>query len=71
MPISPETQSKLEYYRRREADGSITIEEMREVVRLLRSDRLNAATAAAASGRKSTRKTSASTESLLSELGNL
>lgn len=47
---SPETQSRISTLRSKCADGSITPEELREGVKLMREDRFTAVTSSAAAG---------------------
>lgn len=54
--LSAETQSKLENYRRLASTGNITQEQMREVIQMLRQDRLHASAAAASSGKRASSK---------------
>lgn len=70
--VTPEMQSKIAEWRRKAADGSITLPEMKEAIIALRAGRTAAAAAAAASGKSSRKKTPArSADDLLSELGGL
>lgn len=46
---SPELLNQLSEWRRKAADGTITLEEMREAVKVLRANRMSSADAAAAS----------------------
>ena len=73
--LDPETQSKISNWRRRAAAGeTLSIEEMREAILLLRQGRLSASQAAATSKRSSGGRSKAPTKSaddLLSELGGL
>lgn len=66
--ISPELQSKIAHWQQKAVAGTLTMEEQREAVRLIRGDRINAGTAAASSAKKRPAK---SAEDLLSELGGL
>ena len=52
-PISPELQAKITSWRIKAADGTLTIEEMKEGIIHMRGGRLTAATAAKASKKKS------------------
>ena len=70
--ISPELQSKLFAWRQKAAAGTLSIEEMREAIALLREGRSAAQTAgreAAASKRASSKAPARSADDLLSELG--
>lgn len=66
--LSPEDQSRLSALRSKALDGSISMEEMKEVIRILRQGRLAAATSAANSKAK---KATKSVDAMLSELGGL
>lgn len=66
--LSPEDQSRLTQLRAKAIDGSITMEEMKEVIRVLRQGRLAAAESAQKSKAK---KSSKSADDMLSELGGL
>lgn len=68
--VTPETQSRIAEYRRKAADGTITLDEMKAAIILLRSGRKAAAEASAASGKR-TKKPTRSADELLSELGSL
>lgn len=50
-PIPLELQAKISSWRLRAADGTLTLEEMKEAVKYLRAGRLGAATAAASAAR--------------------
>ena len=47
--ISPETASKIAVWRAKSADGTLTIEELREAIKIMRQDRISAAHASATS----------------------
>jgi hypothetical protein len=70
---SPELLNQISVWRQKSADGTITLEEMREAVKLLRGNRLGAQNAAAASKAKSKSSSgpSKSAGDLLSELDGL
>jgi len=66
---SPETQSKLAVWRQKAAQGiSLSMEEMKEAIQLLRADRRSAADAPKASKAKSPARSSAD---MLGELEGL
>lgn len=67
--VPPPLQSKIDMWRRKMADGTITLDEMKEAVIALRQGRTNAAQAAASAGKKSTKKPTRSAEDMLGELG--
>jgi hypothetical protein len=74
VPVqSPELQSKLAQWRQKSIDGTITLEELKEAVRIMRSDRHAALDAQmkSASGAKRTAKAPVDTAKLLSDLENL
>lgn len=66
--LSPEAQTRISQLRAKSADGTITLEEMQEVVKIMREGRVSAANAAQATKAK---KSSRSADDLLSELGGL
>lgn len=70
---SPELQSKLALWRQKSIDGTITLEELKEAVRIMRSDRHAALDAQmkSASGAKRTAKAPVDTAKLLNDLENL
>lgn len=71
--LSPELQSKIALWRQKANDGTLTLEEQKEAILLLRAGRKNALTAQAASASK-TKKAKAAipdADSLLDELGGL
>lgn len=66
--LSPETQAKVALWRQKARDGTLTMEESREALKLLREDRLNAgATTTKASAGRSLKAQAAAvdTKSLL------
>lgn len=73
--IPLELQAKITSWRLKAADGTLTLDEMKEGITFLRAGRLNAATAAAASKKTSAsgKKKSAAPaqEDMLSELEDL
>ena len=74
VPVqSPELQSKLALWRQKSIDGTITLEELKEAVRIMRSDRHAALDAQmkSASGTKRTAKAPVDTAKLLNDLENL
>lgn len=68
--LSPEQQTRLALYRSKNADGTLTIDELKEAVIMMREARLAAQAANAASG-KSKKKPTKSADDLLGELENL
>lgn len=74
MAVSPEAQAKIQLWRQKSREGKLTQEEMREVIQVLRQDRLAAAaTSAASRERKSVAKArvNINSDELLGELDNL
>ena len=69
--ISAESQARITQLRAKSTEGSITQEEMREVVRLLREGRASAATASETSRRKVARAEIKSADEMLNELDGL
>lgn len=69
---SPEIINKVNEWRRKAADGTITLEEQKEAILLLRQNRTSALTASAAGKKKSSAKKPAkSADELLNELDGL
>lgn len=62
---------KLAEFRRKAADGTITLDEMREAVALVRQGRVSAAESAAKSKAKTSSKAPVNASLLLSQLDNL
>jgi len=69
-PIPLDLQAKIANWRIRAAEGTLTLEEMKEAVVFLRAGRLSAANAAATSKRKAS-SAAPSADSMLDELENL
>ena len=69
--VPPELQSKILEWRRKSADGTITLDEMKQAIIALRSGRKAAAEAASASGSKRAKKPTRSADDMLAELGGL
>ena len=69
-PVSLELQSRIAEWRLRVAEGTITPEEMKEAISMLRAGRLTAASAASASRKKSSAVAPAAGD-MLSELEGL
>jgi hypothetical protein len=71
-PIPLELQSKIASWRLRAAEGTLTLEEMKEGVVFLRAGRLGAASAAAAAKRVPGKRSAApSQDAMLDELDDL
>ncbi len=74
MAQSPEMQAKIQLWRQKAREGTLTQEEMREAIAALRQDRVRAASASATSrGKRVTTRAKANINSddLLGELDNL
>ena len=69
MSHSPETLNRIAQYRAKMADGTITLDDLRSAVILMRSDRITAVSTAGAP--KRSKAPAKSAESMLSELDNL
>lgn len=72
--MSPEVSAKVQLWRQKSREGTLTLEETREALAFLRSDRVHAAASSkAASTRKATgaAKKAIDSDSLLDELGGL
>lgn len=70
-PYSPETLSRIAILQQKCAEGTVTVEEMREAVLLLRGERRTAATASETSRRKTAKAAIPDADSLLNELEGL
>ena len=69
-PYSPETQMKIAVWRQKAMEGTLTLEEMREAVIIMRGDRKNSANAAASGARRAKAKAAIpSADDMLEELG--
>lgn len=66
--MSPELSSKIQLWRQRAMEGTLTKEEMTEAIRLLREDRISAITASVKT-RKAATAAIPSADDLLAELG--
>lgn len=71
MALSPEMQSKVQLWRQKAREGTLTVEERREAIQLLRQDRVGAAQISAASRAKKAPKAPVNADDLLNELDNL
>lgn len=74
IPVqSPELQSKLALWRQKSIDGTITLEELKEAVKIMRADRhaaLDAQMKSSSSGSRA-KKAPVDTQKLLNDLENL
>lgn len=70
--FSPEQSAQIQVWRRQANDGTITVEELRKALELLRQGRAGAhATSAASRTRKATAAKVVNSDDLLKELGDL
>lgn len=69
--MTPEIQARIAIWRRKAIDGTLSDEEMKEAVDLLRAGRVTAAAASAASRSKRAVKIIPSADDLLDELKDL
>lgn len=70
-PISLELQMKIAEWRRKAAEGTLALDEMKEAIVMLRQGRVAAANASAVAKRKVAAKVIPAAEDLLGELGDL
>jgi len=71
-PVPLELQAKVASWRLRAAEGTLSLDEMKEAVAVLRGGRLSAATAAASAHRTAAKRAVAPpAEDMLGELGEL
>ena len=70
-PVPLELQAKITSWRLRAAEGSLTIEEMREAIKYLRAGRVAAANASAASKRKTAIAVIPSADDMLADLADM
>ena len=68
MALSAETLNRIANYRAKAADGSLTLEEMREAIILMRENRVTAQATPAAKRSSSKAKTLTDVKALLNEL---
>ena len=71
MALSPETQAKVQLWRQKAREGTLSQEDRREAIQLLRQDRIGAAQVSTASRAKKAPKAPINADDLLSELENL
>ena len=67
--LSPDTQAKIAEWRSKAAAGTLTLDEMREAIRVLRGERMTASTTATAAKKSAAKKIIPSGDDLLNELG--
>ena len=70
-PVTLETQLKLTEWRRKSAEGTLTLDEMKDAIKLLRQGREAALVASAAGKRKAAAKVIPNADELLGELDGL
>jgi len=66
---SPEVQSKISIWRQKALEGTLTLEEMKEAIVILRGGRVSAAHASEGARRKTAKAAIPSADDLLAELG--
>ena len=71
MAISTETQARVAEWRAKALNNTLTVDDMREALRVMRGERVGAAAASDASRRKKAKIEIPDAQSLLDELGNL
>ena len=69
--ISAELQSKIASWRIKAAEGTLTLDEMREGIKYLRSDRMSAATSAAKTRLTKAKSAAPVAEDMLADLEGL
>ena len=67
--LPPESQARIILLRQKATEGTLTLDEMREAVQLLRDGRVGAAIASARSKSKAAAKVIKTADELLDELG--
>lgn len=68
MAMNPELQTKMAAWRQKAVDNTLTIEDMREAINMLRAGRKSAAVASESSRRTKARKVVKTADEMLSEL---
>lgn len=68
-PISPETQARIALFRQKAVEGTLSREDMKEAILLIRGDRRNAAAASDGARRARAKTEIRPAEDLLKELG--
>jgi hypothetical protein len=69
--MTPEQRTRYEEFKRKAIDNTITVDELKTAVILMRESRLNAQAANASSGKSKAKKTVKSADDLLNELEGL
>ena len=67
--MTPEIQAKIAIWRQKAIDNSLTLEEMKEAITLLRQGRVSAAASSESARRAKAKAAVPSADDLLSELG--
>lgn len=67
--MNQDLQVKLAEWRQKAADGTLSVDEMRQIIQALRGDRKNAAVTSEAARRTKARSVVKSADELLGELG--
>ncbi len=67
--MTPEIQAKIAIWRQKAIDNSLTLEEMKEAIALLRQGRVSAAASSESARRAKAKAAVPSADDLLSELG--
>lgn len=71
-PVTPEMQSKITAWRHRAADGTLSLDEMKEAVKFLRAGRVAAASSAIPASKRAAAKAAIpSAASMLDELDGI
>lgn len=71
MTVSLELQAKIIEWRRKAADNTLSVDEMKEITKLLRQGRLSAAASSSAAKRSAATKIIPNADEFLSEIENL
>ena len=69
--MTPDVQGRIQVLRAKVADGSATLEECKEIVTLIRGDRVKAATVSESSRRAKAKAQIKSADEMLDELGGI
>ena len=67
--MTPETNSKIATWRQKALEGTLSVEDLRQAIEVMRGDRRGASVASEASRRKKAKVVVPSAEDLLAELG--
>lgn len=69
--MTPEIQSKIAIYRQKAVDGTLTLDEMKEAVLMMRQNRRTAAASASSPRRAKAKAEIKSADEMLNELGDI